>query len=397
MGRLIIHIGTHKTGTTSIQRTLGANRKKLRERGIRYPDYTMVGQVSHYAHIGAANAFAGEAQRMTTETAREFFSMVGKTLDRAEVTLLSAESLFRHHVRPSSGGRLSPEDYWTARSEFIARFRELVGPAEIAIVLRRQCDFAESMYQEHVKVTKYGRSFKTFLDDFWYHFDYYSQIHAWKAHFENVSVLKFDDIKGPAITRRFLLKLGLKPGRFPEAEMTNVGIAPDLVLVKRFLNGGALSKDQLKKVLEIVSASPMASKLPGGKRHMFANVAARRSFQAQFETGNEKIVSEFFGGAGELFTPLVRGRDGARFGDELDMKLCQAAVGDLVLHLLEKQRPAPKPRAKVQESSPEDDEDGDGAGDGIEPTVGLETTQDESPSRKTKKSQNEVLSTSEPS
>ena len=36
--RLILHAGTHKTGTTSIQKVLADNRDWLRERGLIYPD-----------------------------------------------------------------------------------------------------------------------------------------------------------------------------------------------------------------------------------------------------------------------------------------------------------------------------------------------------------------------
>lgn len=335
MGRLIIHIGTHKTGTTSIQRTLGSNRKRLRNRGIRYPDYALVGHGAHYAHIGAANAFAGEAHKMTPDVARQYFEQVAATLDQTEVTLLSAESLYRHYVRSEDEDRAQdPDSYWDARSKFIARFREAAGPAEIVIVLRRQCDFAESMYQEHVKVTKYSRSFKSFLNDFWFHFDYHGQIQAWKTHFENVRVLKFDDIKGDAITRKFMLQLDLKPGRFPEAGMTNVGIAPELVLVKRFLNGARLSKDHLKRVMDILTDAPMASMLPEGKRHMFSDSAHRIDFQAGFAEANAKIAAEFFGGA-DLFAPVRADAAGVRYGDDLDMQVCRNAMGDLVRELMD--------------------------------------------------------------
>ena len=42
MGRLIVHIGTHKTATTTIQHHLAANRKVLASRGIWYPSYRLL-------------------------------------------------------------------------------------------------------------------------------------------------------------------------------------------------------------------------------------------------------------------------------------------------------------------------------------------------------------------
>jgi hypothetical protein len=37
MARIVLHVGTHKTATTTLQNTLGANRARLAERGIVYP------------------------------------------------------------------------------------------------------------------------------------------------------------------------------------------------------------------------------------------------------------------------------------------------------------------------------------------------------------------------
>lgn len=335
MGRLIIHIGTHKTGTTSIQRTLDLNRKKLLNRGIRYPDYAAIGHRTHYAHLGVVNALAGEQHKISQEQARQYFQHVASTLDEADLTLLSAESLYRHHAKRRDDGGRDAASYWQARSQFVEQFRELVGPAEIVIVVRRQCDFAESMYQEHVKVTRYTKSFERFLEDFWFHFEYYDQIKIWQKYFGEVKVIKFDDIKGKAITRRFLLRAGLKPGRFEEAGLVNVGIAPDIVLFKRWLNDSYLSKDQMKDVLQLISEAPTERlALPDGPRHLFAGNEHRARFQEKFSDANRTIVQEFFGGEGELFAPVAAGVDETCFGDDMDPQICRLAVAALVDRLV---------------------------------------------------------------
>ena len=336
MGRLIIHIGTHKTGTTSIQRTLDLNRKKLLNRGIRYPDYAAIGHRTHYAHLGVVNALAGEQHKISQEQARWYFQHIAATLDEAELTLLSAESLYRHHAKHGDRSGRDPESYWKARGQFVGEFRDLVGPAEIVIVVRRQCDFAESMYQEHVKVTRYTKSFEDFLREFWFHFEYCDQIKLWQKYFGDVKVIKFDDIKGKAITRRFLLRAGLKPGRFEEAGIVNVGIAPDIVLFKRWLNDSYLSKDQMKDVLQLISETPTERlPLPDGPRHLFAGNEHRSRYQDKFSDGNAKIVQEFFGGEGELFAPVSGGVDEKSFGDDMDPQVCRLAVAALVDRLVQ--------------------------------------------------------------
>ena len=45
--RIILHIGTHKTGSTTIQAGLKANRRMLLRYGIDYPQMGVVGQGHH--------------------------------------------------------------------------------------------------------------------------------------------------------------------------------------------------------------------------------------------------------------------------------------------------------------------------------------------------------------
>lgn len=89
------------------------------------------------------------------------------------------------------------------------RFRSLIGPAEIAIVIRQQDQFAESMYQEQIKVTRHSLEFAEFLEKFWFHFDYTAQIKAWKKHFSTIHIIPFDRIKGDDIAGRFLQHIGI--------------------------------------------------------------------------------------------------------------------------------------------------------------------------------------------
>ena len=55
--RLILHAGTHKTGTTSIQKALFDNRVLLREYGLIYPDGRGVYRKERLAHHGFVHGF----------------------------------------------------------------------------------------------------------------------------------------------------------------------------------------------------------------------------------------------------------------------------------------------------------------------------------------------------
>ena len=47
MKTIFLHVGTHKTGTTSIQHFLARNRYELQERGFSYPDIHMLEDAHH--------------------------------------------------------------------------------------------------------------------------------------------------------------------------------------------------------------------------------------------------------------------------------------------------------------------------------------------------------------
>jgi hypothetical protein len=291
MARIILHIGTHKTGTTSIQRTLSKYRGKLAQRDIIYPDYSSIGRKSHYAHIGISNALANDHPNLTREDSEVFFSSLAQDASQDNVVLVSAESMYRQCIGSTPPqDAASVQEYWEMRHAYIRDLRALTGPAEIVVVLRNQADFAESMYQEHVKVTRYTGDFQKFLGDFWFHFQYYEQVKAWKQHFESVQVIPFEMLKGLNMTKRFLLALGLKPGRVETGEIQNVGMLHDGVILKRAFNGTGLNKDQLKDLVGLMTANAFCDKVGSVKRSFFADAGARRMFQQEYCSGNAHLI-----------------------------------------------------------------------------------------------------------
>lgn len=292
MARVILHVGTHKTGTTSIQKTLNTYRGKLKQRGIHYPNYETINRKQHYAHFGVANALAEPHAVFTRQDSEVFFSSLAKDKPADDVVLVSAESMYRQCIGPTQPQETtSAHDYWEMRHAYIREMRALTGPAEIAIVLRNQPDFAESMYQEHVKVTRYSGDFAQFLKEFWFHFQYYEQVMAWKEHFGKVTVLSFEDLKGPNITKRFLNSLGLKPGRVTTGPIQNVGTPHDGIILKRAYNKSSLERDQLKTLAAVMATDEaFLNEIGPAKRSFFPDAAARRAFHESYRAGNEKLI-----------------------------------------------------------------------------------------------------------
>lgn len=316
MGRLILHVGTHKTGTTSIQRALALHRRRLRERGIRYPDYTGIGLPSHYAHIGVANALAEQHPQISAEDAVRFFEFVRGQVGDYSATIISAEPMYRQTL-----GAVAPQSapdaaaYWEMRDAYIARLRALTGPAEIVLVVRRQDEFAESMYQEHVKVTRYSGSFQTYLRQFWFHFAYADQADAWARHFGPVRIVPFDAIKGENITQRFLAELGIQGGRLETEGMQNIGMPHDGVILKRQLNGMPFPRDLLDRFARAMTADDFRAAVTPGKRSFFADAAARQAFLSRHDAGNLRLARMAARPEGALFSTAIP--EGLRYGDDL--------------------------------------------------------------------------------
>ena len=115
---------------------------------------------------------------------------------------------------------------------YIARIRDLFGEAQVVVVFRRQADYAQSLYQEHVKVTRYRGNFREFLNDFWYHFVFAEQARAWNAAFPGLQAMLFDRLTATGDpTAEFCRLLGLPVEGLGPVPRANEGLPVDLVQV----------------------------------------------------------------------------------------------------------------------------------------------------------------------
>jgi hypothetical protein len=124
---LLLHIGSPKTGTTSLQRFLFENEIALRDRGINY----MRAGRSHIAHnpLPISVAQRNEAAALAA---------IVDEYERApeQIHVMSSEILFRMIV----AGRL--DTYWP---------EALRGQTRVLCYIRRQDHYAEAMYKQRVK------------------------------------------------------------------------------------------------------------------------------------------------------------------------------------------------------------------------------------------------------
>lgn len=350
MPRLILHIGTHKTATTSIQHHFFKHRDALAGRGLFYPGYDLIGKKPHYAHLGMVNALAGQHKNYSREDARRFFRAVRERQGDYDTTLISAEPLYRHATGQGPGS--APEAYWPARMQFIEEIHDLLGAAEVVVVFRRQADYAQSLYQEHLKVTQYDRSFPAFLADFWFHFAFLDQARAWDSVFPGLRALSFEKLIGTGdAVAEFARLLDLPVQGLPPAVRHNEAMATDMVILKRILQA-VTSKDEALQRVEQLQDRLDPGLLAGLEpRSFFADAEARLAFQASFAADNAALKSFMAQGHAEdepCFPATFKA--GGQFGDSPHPKV-MAKLLRLATHQPVPDQPTSAPVSAVLRSA----------------------------------------------
>ena len=147
--KIYLHIGTEKTGTTSIENFLTVNRDRLLKKKILYPK-----SLGSPNNINLAIAFQSEEKQddlrirsniLTQKDIKNFQDRIYKNLkdeiERAspEILLISSEHL---------SSRLNKDKEIHQLYQFLSSFSEQI---EVLIYLRRQDSFFESLYSTAIK------------------------------------------------------------------------------------------------------------------------------------------------------------------------------------------------------------------------------------------------------
>jgi hypothetical protein len=308
--RLFLHIGTHKTGTTSLQRFLTDNRAVLRRQGLLYPDPATGGFGTRYAHHQVAHAIAGQPGAGTPDDARRFFDKVRRDLRRREAAVVSAEALYRHVLAdPGSDRRFDAGgDAAGDPLPYIRRVRECLGDFDVTVLvmLRRQDTFLESLYAEQVMTSSYRKDIERFTTERAWLADYDARLSMWASVFgeDRLDVRTFEPASFPqGIERSFLEWVGGRwDDRLVPATVRNATVPRALVEYKRALNSRqsrAVSNTYRQWLEDLAAASPDGS-LPDLGRYYFTH-EARSALLEQFRDSNRQVAERYLGRS-ELFT-----------------------------------------------------------------------------------------------
>lgn len=133
MARLILHVGTHKTATTTVQKSFAANRKLLARHGVIYPE---IGRVA--GHHGLVTDWVNlpPVFHLPEGSIAAWRKLVRQTAKGDHTVFLSSEEFSRGHPR--------------SRIDLKAIRAELDAYDEIKVIcaLRDQVSFLQSIYLE---------------------------------------------------------------------------------------------------------------------------------------------------------------------------------------------------------------------------------------------------------
>lgn len=286
-----LHIGTHKTGSTSIQNFLRSSRAQLQERGIHVP--LILSDEGNQTHKHFAFAVCRTKRSKKHTHLMEMFGASLKAVD-ADI-IVSAETLAEKTCVP-------------LKLEMIKRyFKEMGYRLHVIAYVREQASYINARYVQEIKRFRSGGSFPEFLADA---ISNKSSRYDYERHFAalmNDGEIEFCPRSFTSATSTGLIKdfisaipplegLDILPAA-RETEIFNPNAGAKSVFVARLVSNG----------VEIPNARPVLMKLaPALKRHYMARkwydspfVGIERDaagrIEEHFAKSNDKFSWRFWG------------------------------------------------------------------------------------------------------
>lgn len=307
---ILIHIGVHKTATTFIQNLLWVEREMLLQHGILYPK--------------AGILFNGH-HRLGGSLINEMDANVLKRIEQPRFALIAEIPCWQELVAEVDEHRperllISSEEFeWYARPAELADHFGTIFPdatVRVAICLRRQDDYLESLYQEFVRSPGL-RSKRTFHEVFADPSiaDYFKLIDRWAQAF-GVNALKlatFEDFRQQGVLNAYInfleLPVAMMPRMHKHAAGARVRERESLPAVciefLRLCNQVPISRERHQRIVQAlydIASSLIERHGPACKRIL--GPKARAELLERFAVVNESIRARFFPGRATLFPHL---------------------------------------------------------------------------------------------
>lgn len=283
--KLILHIGSGKTGTTALQSFLRLNQKLLHQEGIHYMEAPIWGDNSHHLlgfalwgteHLGLPNIPEVHVDDLLNKMAVELSNLP----ENIHAVIISTELLFEIAGNP----KIKP------LKDFIqANFTD----TKIVAYLRRQDEHIQSLYQHWVKTGHKQFRSKTiaqFIEEFKGD-NYYEKLCAWANEFNKESIIvkiyEKQQFKNGNLFDDFMEILSVDDiSNFsqPKKDNLNLSINPEATEILRLC--GFYDYNQLKEIWPDATKTNLTG---------YSLLSAKQKLKVleKFEESNRKVAIDF--------------------------------------------------------------------------------------------------------
>ena len=283
--KIYLHIGTHKTGSTAIQNIFNDNREYFIKQGLYYPPA--------YKHWSGQHDLAWLMKGVDADLVRKY---VADIIARAQE--LGCRKIF-----------LSSEEFEFVRNVSILMIlNELDGvDIEVLCFLRKQDDYLESEYNQHIKMydVRFEEDifhFYTF-HEFYSRFNYMALLQPWISCFgeDNITIVPYDQLgKGTKIFTTVFEYLSVEGN----ADLTvnkgeNSSLSPlSTVYLARLNRRKDITKVEHQKAIRYLSEEC------AGKGQRLLSREYRKRIIERFSMSNQIISDKFLAGR-DLFQEIA--------------------------------------------------------------------------------------------
>ncbi len=293
--KLILHIGSNKTGSSSIQQFLARNRKRLARRGISFPT--------------AGATVYGNHSRMARDLQR-YCSGVSPGAEAWDEFVIEARTTSSHMVV------VSGEAFWTFGPNgepfqlLTESVRDLFDEVNILCYLRRQDEYLRSCYVQGLRSGRTAENFEDYVEsavngDRRWSFDYADRLAHWAEQFgaDHLVIRPFEkaQMHGDGLVADFASACGIETGRL-KTRLRDKNVSPG----RRVMAGMAYAQTMLPK---IKGTGGQAGWLSSMCSNMSDELSARwkdekfvgfgpgqaRRFCDSFAAGNEAVARTYLG------------------------------------------------------------------------------------------------------
>lgn len=278
-----LHIGTHKTGTTSLQKFFDINKKVLDKHGILYPK---TGWYHHSQHLLA-------------------FQLKGSTPNGIDTISESIWADLHKEIKKSKHQDviISSEIFATLNAKQIESLKERLSSYDVKIYvyLRRQEELFESMYNQQVKEWRNSRKepirhFMNNMNKLCPYFNYFQMVNNWALAFkkENIhirpyhkkyvidTVLDFVDLIGLDENIQKLLKSVTNENNSVSTK------ALEMIRLSKFVEDDIMVRERVFHLANKVFPSTKSNK-------KCLKSEQRIKITEKYAQSNEKLIRQYFG------------------------------------------------------------------------------------------------------